>query len=52
MSLRGKLKQKEEVESENDRLRKELNEYKAKFIDSQKKQFKFQEQNRDLTLQL
>ena len=34
MTLNAKLRQKNEVESENSKLRDELNEYKAKFFDS------------------
>ena len=34
MSLRGKLKMKETVEYENNKLREELNDYKIKLIDS------------------
>jgi len=37
MSLRGKLRQKEQVESENEKLRRELNEFKTKYLESQKK---------------
>ena len=34
MKLRSKLKQEEEVENENTQIMDELNEYRAKYIDS------------------
>ena len=39
ISLRTKLKHKETVESENEKLQRELNEMKSKFLESQKKNF-------------
>ena len=37
MSLRGKLKMKESVEEENEKLRAELNEARAKVAEGEKK---------------
>ena len=37
MKLRSKLKSKEEVEEQNEKLIEELNEYRGKYLDSQKK---------------
>eukprot|EP00347_Sterkiella_histriomuscorum_P002869 403366482 len=48
MSLRGKLKMKEGVETENDKLREELNEMRQKFMDSEKRKQKYKEQVEDL----
>ena len=48
ISLRSKLKHKEAMESENDRLKRELNDYKAKYLESQKRNFALQEENRAL----
>ena len=39
ISLRSKLKSKEGMESENDRLKRELNEMKSKYLESQKRCF-------------
>lgn len=41
MSLRSKLKQKEAVEEENERLKAELNEFRARAIDHEKKKAKY-----------
>eukprot|EP00347_Sterkiella_histriomuscorum_P023291 403335210 len=48
MSLRGKLKMKEGVETENEKLREELNEMRQKFMDSEKRKQKYKEQVEDL----
>jgi len=37
MSLRGKLKMKESVEEENERLKAELNEARGRIVESEKK---------------
>ena len=39
ISLRSKLKSKEGMESENERLKRELNEMKSKYLESQKRNF-------------
>lgn len=44
MSLRGKLKQKEGVEEENDKLRVELNEMRARAIEQDRKRVSMQEE--------
>jgi hypothetical protein len=41
MSLRSKLKQKEAVEEENERLKAELNEFRARAIEHEKKKAKY-----------
>ena len=40
MKLRSKLKAKEDVEEDNERILSELNEYRSKYLDSSKKQQK------------
>ena len=52
MKLRSKLKQKEDVENENTQIMDELNEYRAKFIDSQKKHAKAADQVKELQAML
>lgn len=52
MKLRAKLKSKEDAEDENAKLLDELNEYRNKFIESQRKQAKAQDQVRELQFQL
>ena len=39
ISLRSKLKSKEHQETENDRLRREVNDMKSKYLESQKRNF-------------
>lgn len=39
ISLRSKLKSKEHQETENDRLKRELNDMKSKYLESQKRNF-------------
>ena len=39
MALRSKLKAREGLESENDRLKREMNEIKSKYLESQKRNF-------------
>ena len=39
ISLRTKLKSKEAMESENEKLKRELNDMKSKYLDSQKRNF-------------
>ena len=39
ISLRSKLKAREGLESENDRLKREMNEIKSKYLESQKRNF-------------
>jgi len=48
MKLRSKLKQKDEVEQENSHILDELNEYRAKYIESQKKHAKAMDQIKEL----
>ena len=48
ISLRSKLKAREGLESENDRLKREMNEMKSKYLESQKRNFALQEENRAL----
>ena len=48
ISLRSKLKAREGLESENDRLKREMNEIKSKYLESQKRNFALQEENRAL----
>ena len=52
MKLRAKLKSKEDAEDENAKLLDELNEYRNKFIESQRKQAKALDQVRELQFQL
>ena len=47
MQLRAKLKLKQDVESDNERLKKELNEVKSRYLDSQKRNCQLQELNRE-----
>jgi cell shape-determining protein MreC len=46
ISLRAKLKQKDTVEAENERLKKELNEFKQRQVDLQKKNVQLAEETR------
>ena len=39
ISLRTKLKSEEAMESENEKLKRELNDMKSKYLDSQKRNF-------------
>ena len=48
INLRSKLKSKEVFESENERLKRELNEMRTKYLDSQKRNFALVEENRAL----
>lgn len=52
MQLRARLKQKETVEAENERLKKELSEFKQKQIDMQKKNVQLTEEVRLLQASL
>lgn len=49
ISLRSKLKSKEGMESENEKLKREMNEMKSKYLDSQKRNFALVEENRGLS---
>ena len=51
MSLKGKLKMKEKVETENDMLRQELNDLKGKFFQSERQKNQAKEQLRELQSQ-
>jgi len=48
MKLRSRLKQKEEVEEVNEKILEEMNEYRSKYIDSQKKHCKALDQVKEL----
>ena len=39
ISLRSKLKSKDAMEAENEKMKKELNDMKSKYLDSQKRNF-------------
>ena len=39
ISLRSKLKSKDAMEAENEKMKRELNEMKSKYLDSQKRNF-------------
>ena len=48
LSLRGKLKQKETVEEDNEKLRAELNELRVKTIEQDKKKAKYKGEIKEL----
>lgn len=48
MNLRGKLKQKEGIEVENEKLKLELQEYRQKHLVQEKKKLKYKEQAKDM----
>ena len=48
MSLRGKLKMKEGVEAENEKLKEELNEMRLKFMESEKRKSKYKDEVQDM----
>ena len=52
MSLRAKLKQKETVEEENERLKAELAEHRAKALDLEKKKAKYKSEAIDARAQV
>ena len=52
MKLRAKLKSKEDAEEQNAKLLEELNDYRNKFIESQRKQSKALDQVRELQMLL
>jgi hypothetical protein len=52
MSLRSKLKQKEGVEEENERLKAELNEFRARAIEHEKKKVKYKVEAGEARLQV
>ena len=48
ISLRKKLQKQGDIESENERLKRELNEMKGKYLESQKRSIGLNEENRQL----
>ena len=48
MSLRAKLKIKEGVEADNEKLKEELNEMRQKYLDSEKRKSKYKDEVQDM----